>query len=336
MNFMQKKQEYLTWNRVIRENSEKELLALGKEGYYKKMVLEGRSDSDDILTQAKNWILTKFFEKNQQKYILEVGCGVGEMAYKLESIGNVVLGIDSSEDKMAFCKSLLREYPNKQIDFMLMNGIRTPFLDKFFDIVFSCQVIEHFISPSEIFKEMARLAHMVCGIIHMSESEEANPLHTIQFNRELVEYYLNESFPNTFQVDYIMQGGKDVFGVFVARSPTIGYPLHSKTFLDLRVQKCFSGYLSPIGYKKIDITEIEQSFKPETEYSKKIINEYLDSLELSGSSCVESILTPITVGYNPIKKKFFVVRDGNHRVYALKQYGKIREVNAYVMELKGY
>jgi ubiquinone biosynthesis O-methyltransferase len=88
--------------------------------------------------------------------ILEVGCGVGDFAIYLADQGADVTAVDLSPQaiKMALKKSKAQ---NKTVDFQVANAQSLPFENDSFDIVFSCECLEHVPTPQLALSEFHRV-----------------------------------------------------------------------------------------------------------------------------------------------------------------------------------
>jgi ubiquinone/menaquinone biosynthesis C-methylase UbiE len=101
--------------------------------------------------------------KNKRLNILEVGCGSGIRTLALlrdfkKYPLNAVL-IDVSLNALLFAKKNAKENKIKEVDFILADGFRLPFLEETFDIVWNEGVNEHFQGKrrQKIFREMMRV-----------------------------------------------------------------------------------------------------------------------------------------------------------------------------------
>jgi len=86
------------------------------------------------------------------KYILDAGCGDGELSKKIKEITRAqVYGVDIS---LKICK------PAQQKGIIVKEADlskKIPFEDNFFDMVFTSEVIEHLINPDNFLKETKRI-----------------------------------------------------------------------------------------------------------------------------------------------------------------------------------
>lgn len=88
----------------------------------------------------------------KNEIILEVGCGEGTKLNMISSKDKSSYGIDLSPIAIKIAK---RTYPHH--NFQVGNIENLPFLDNYFDFVYSAYVFEHTIHPEQIINEMIRV-----------------------------------------------------------------------------------------------------------------------------------------------------------------------------------
>ena len=93
------------------------------------------------------------------KQVLEVGCGRGGFSHFLASEGARVCGTDFSTSalELATKKSKGSRVAGGSINFVQADAVQLPFDDQRFDIVISCEMIEHLPDPVAALREMARV-----------------------------------------------------------------------------------------------------------------------------------------------------------------------------------
>jgi ubiquinone/menaquinone biosynthesis C-methylase UbiE len=90
------------------------------------------------------------------KKVLEVGCGVGDFAFAMESKGARVTAVDFSDAAIEIaCQK--RSERRSTVEFRNADAGELPFGDGSFDIVFTCECLEHLPNPATAVKEMARV-----------------------------------------------------------------------------------------------------------------------------------------------------------------------------------
>ena len=88
--------------------------------------------------------------------VLEVGCGVGDFALYLSQQGAEVTAIDFSSQaiKLATEKTKVQ---GSNVNFMVADAQAVPFAENSFDLVVSCECLEHVPSPQLALNEMYRV-----------------------------------------------------------------------------------------------------------------------------------------------------------------------------------
>ncbi len=105
------------------------------------------------------WIL-KLAGDLKGKKVLDVGCGDGVLSFLLAQKGAEVTGLDNDEHGLRFAEeNLKRENKNGTLRYRFVNGsaYEMPFESETFDIVVSCEVIEHVRKPEQLVSEAHRV-----------------------------------------------------------------------------------------------------------------------------------------------------------------------------------
>ena len=92
----------------------------------------------------------------QNASVLEVGCGPGDFAVHLSSKARTVTAVDFSTTAIEIARRKSTG-SGAQIEFAIADAQRLPFSDEFFDIVFSCECLEHLPNPQRALIEMHRV-----------------------------------------------------------------------------------------------------------------------------------------------------------------------------------
>ena len=107
----------------------------------------------------------KQFVCQEDKKILELGCGTGRFCYLLakDFLDSEVIGIDISENSIKIANSFKDKINQSNISFQIGNLFNTNFKDSSFDVVYNEGVIEHFRlddkpNYEDALKEMVRLS----------------------------------------------------------------------------------------------------------------------------------------------------------------------------------
>lgn len=88
------------------------------------------------------------------KAVLDFGCNTGYGSRILSEVAGRVVGVDVSAEAIAQAEE---RYRGRGIEFHLIDGKRLPFDDGAFDLVVSCQVIEHIVDYGLYLGELKRV-----------------------------------------------------------------------------------------------------------------------------------------------------------------------------------
>jgi len=94
--------------------------------------------------------------KKKKLVVLDAGCGTGFFALYMAKLGHKSYGLDFSKESLEIAKKLVDK--NKlHVDFRLGDVRKLPYKDKFFDLIISSGVIEHFPDTSSALREYDRV-----------------------------------------------------------------------------------------------------------------------------------------------------------------------------------
>ena len=121
----------------------------------------GLEESPQRLEETCPWykLVLEYLPPLAGKRVLEVGCGRGRFLTELTARGPVVYGVDLS----AFAVHVAQEHLRKagvsraRAAVCQADAHYLPFADASFDVVVSCETIEHLIEPETALREMARV-----------------------------------------------------------------------------------------------------------------------------------------------------------------------------------
>ena len=88
--------------------------------------------------------------------ILEVGCGGGDFAIHLAKQKAEVTAVDFSSKALESARERAK-IQNKRVAFQAGDAEALPFIDNFFDLLFSCECLEHVPSPRRAVAEFYRV-----------------------------------------------------------------------------------------------------------------------------------------------------------------------------------
>jgi ubiquinone/menaquinone biosynthesis C-methylase UbiE len=88
------------------------------------------------------------------KSVLDVGCNTGYGTDILSRSARRTVGVDVSPEAV---RAATQQYGNERIEFQLIDGKQLPFPDASFELVVSCQVVEHVVDYGAYFSEIKRV-----------------------------------------------------------------------------------------------------------------------------------------------------------------------------------
>ena len=86
--------------------------------------------------------------------VLDLGCNVGYGSLELAANGAQVFGVDVSEKAIDEAK---KSHLQPGLSFSVIDGTKLPFPADYFDVVVSCQVIEHIVDVTNYLSEISRV-----------------------------------------------------------------------------------------------------------------------------------------------------------------------------------
>jgi ubiquinone biosynthesis O-methyltransferase len=88
--------------------------------------------------------------------VLEVGCGAGDFAIHLANEAANVTAVDFSEQAINLAKQKAAKQ-QQQVDFHVADAQELPFADNSFELIFSCECLEHVEYPERTLSEFSRV-----------------------------------------------------------------------------------------------------------------------------------------------------------------------------------
>ena len=132
--------------------------------------------------------------------VLDLGCNTGYGSEILSRKSQKTIGVDVSENAISISR---KQYGQCNIDFHLIDGKKLPFNDNQFDVIISCQVIEHIIDYDIYINEIKRVLSP-SGIVFFTTPNAFlrldpgmkpwNQFHVREFNHSELSSLLNSYF----------------------------------------------------------------------------------------------------------------------------------------------
>lgn len=147
--------------------------------------------------------------------VLEVGCGTGDVlaAVKGLGIGNDHRGVDVADPKAHRGNNLCGTDATDALQLDSFDGVRLPYADNSFDLVFASHVLEHVPDERGFLSELARVAK---GLIYLEvpcelnlRTNEANMQTTLDIGH--INAYTPESFALTLATGGLNVGAMHLF-----------------------------------------------------------------------------------------------------------------------------
>ena len=168
------------------------------------------------------------------KVVMDFGCGLGYGSFLLSGVSKKVIGVDIEQAIISQC---IKKYKSKNLIFQLIkSNKKTPYIDSFFDIVVSSQVIEHIKDVTSYLIELKRIlkANGKLFIITPNRNYRLlpfqkpwNPDHMREYSLEELHKELNIIFDN---VDIFgIRGTEEINKIEIKRvrqTPFKAYVLH--------------------------------------------------------------------------------------------------------------
>ena len=129
--------------------------------------------------EASPWyqLVLEYLGPVEGKRVLEVACGRGGFAELLSSRGAQVSGADFSEMALRIASEHARRCNGNgnHVDFVQADAEKLPYADGSFDIVISCETIEHLPNPVAALSEMGRVCRLG-GLLYLTTPNYFNAM----------------------------------------------------------------------------------------------------------------------------------------------------------------
>ena len=114
----------------------------------------------DVLTESKleGWHIDALSLSPSLKGldVLEVGCGAGDFAIHLSKLQSIVTAVDFSAKAIEIAQEKSKAQ-NQSVNFQVADAQSLPFASNSFDLIFSCECLEHVPDPQKALNEFYRV-----------------------------------------------------------------------------------------------------------------------------------------------------------------------------------
>ncbi len=136
-------------------------------------------DSDpDHEDEESPWyrLVLEYLEPLSGKRVLEVACGRGGFTSRIASMGAAAFGADFSETALRIAqKKISHDGAGARLHLTQTDAQKLPYADGSFDIVISCETIEHVADPVSALREMFRVCR-VNGSLYLTTPNYFNAM----------------------------------------------------------------------------------------------------------------------------------------------------------------
>jgi 2-polyprenyl-3-methyl-5-hydroxy-6-metoxy-1,4-benzoquinol methylase len=119
-------------------------------------------------------LVLRYLVPVENKKVLEVACGRGGFATLLASRGALMFGADFSETALRIARSKTPAN-GARVQLAQADAQQLPYADESFDIVLSCETIEHLPDPAHALKEMRRVCR-TGGLLYLTTPNYFNAM----------------------------------------------------------------------------------------------------------------------------------------------------------------
>lgn len=145
------------------------------------------------------WIIKRAGDL-QGKSILDLGCGDGSLSYLMAKAGAKVIGADNEKQGIEFAKENLRSTGESfDCKFVEASAYSLPFAEDSFDMVVSCEVIEHLQEPERMLEEVGRVLKsggiFILTTPYRLTEEPKDPNHVKEYFPGEIKSMLEKFFP---------------------------------------------------------------------------------------------------------------------------------------------
>ncbi len=186
-------------------------LRFGKKNDYAPVL---HPSAKGLLNWYTDWLqkhaLNNTLKKLDEKFVLEVGCGVGRWCERLAKAGSRVIGIDVSREMVKKARYRISKQKTNS-DFVVSSADKLPFVPQIFDSVISVTVLQHIVVET-LFKsaiaDMARVVKKGGNIILLEYIARSEGNHSLSF--PTVAHCYEEAFVDSLGFSLVKVQGVDL------------------------------------------------------------------------------------------------------------------------------
>lgn len=162
---------------------------------YPERIIPEETFGGPLASHLKRYDFAKPFCTN--KIVLDAGCGVGYGSCYLAEVAKEVIGVDNSEEAIAYAKE---HYQRENIQFRVIDVHKLTFPDRYFEVVCSFETIEHLDNPGGFVLEIKRLLKddgvfiISTPYVKKTNYNPKDPYHKIEFSSEDFQDLLSKHF----------------------------------------------------------------------------------------------------------------------------------------------
>lgn len=164
---------------------------------YPERIVPDATEPGIVALHLKRYVFAEPWCRGQD--VLDLACGVGYGTAHLASVARSVVGVDLSEEAIAYARS---RYAAANVEYVVADATALPFETGSFDTVCSFETLEHLPDRAAYLAEVVRVlrpggAYLV-STPHAKRTTEHpdNPFHTVELDRHDFEELLRRSFAN--------------------------------------------------------------------------------------------------------------------------------------------
>jgi SAM-dependent methyltransferase len=129
-------------------------------------------------------LVSEYLVPLKGKRVLEVACGRGGFANRMAAMGAVTFGTDFSATALQIARGKSVQNGGVRLELIQADAQNLPYADESFDVVVSCETIEHLPHPCAALKEMARICR-AGGLLYLTTPNYFNAMGLYYFYARL-------------------------------------------------------------------------------------------------------------------------------------------------------